>query len=298
MLVGYSKTTTRDVNGKFAPKSMVCSVIVAAETHDELVSRVNKATKYNQGIVRSEMTDHLVEFKSFKKSVFTIYHSNEEEQHTFSLRYDLKLFSHDVALEYHKEMLAGHQLNIGYTDNEMDSDISIEELYGLDKSDIWDQRPEEMKVKSSDMEEKMKQAKQKIGKAITGSSFDPNPRGAGGIRIKDVNITSSGNINISAHKSSEQNEEIVIPTLQVTMNDFQDMNDLLDKIVSLQTELVDRKIFTPMLVWSDEVITELRNAIQPALSPQFELDQDQINDLVKYVRKMTNIKLHADVNDA
>lgn len=179
---------------RYAIKDGLTTIVGAADTlveFDELINQVdvNINSPEKTGIVNAEVPSVLElmmeeKYEGFKRSPLIVTHKDEESLGQFNERYGIICIKRNALLQKHETMLDDA---VSDTDTEDGaSALTIEEMYGLDANDPWDQRSEEEIEKDSNMKKLYDEAK-KNGE-LSGDSFAPTKKkkNKSGVYVTDV----------------------------------------------------------------------------------------------------------------
>ena len=169
------------------------TVLVAASDslveYEGFVGEVNSYQHSPQslGIINAEVPSVIVfmtdeRFAGFSRAPLVIDYPNEEAIEEFNNRYHLSLLKRNALIKKQEDML--HEAASVIDDP--DKDKTIEELYGLDVEDIWDNRTAEEIEQDEQMKKLYDEAKKKG--ELSGDSFAPSKKkkNKGGVYVTDV----------------------------------------------------------------------------------------------------------------
>lgn len=129
---------------------------------------------------KSSFVDHIRDpnFKGYKHAAYIFEHADEAQQAAFLNANVITVVSVARALDFHNDMLAEKRGSLGYSDDDLSDRRTLEEMHLQgEQGDRWDKKTEEQKAAAAQGQKQIDQMRKRVGDAVTGSSFDPNPRG-------------------------------------------------------------------------------------------------------------------------
>lgn len=200
---------------RYALKDGLTMIVGAADTlveFDELINQVdvNINAPEKTGIVAAEVPSVLElmmeeKYEGFKRSPLIITHKTEESLGEFNERYGIICIKRNALLQKHENMLDDA---VSETDTEDGAAaLTIEEMYGLDASDPWDQRSEEDIEKDAQMK-KLYDAAKKNGE-LSDDSFAPvkKKKNKSGVYVTDI------------HTHTDSDGEVIVDKALVVQRD-------------------------------------------------------------------------------
>jgi hypothetical protein len=110
--------------------------------------------------------------QGFKRCPVVVEHLSAETRHIFEQKFNIAIVKRNACLSKHEAMINALVAD-PYSASEATDQRSIEEIYGLDEKDEWDERSEEEKEQDAAYKKAYEDAAKKG--EISGDSFGPNP---------------------------------------------------------------------------------------------------------------------------
>lgn len=187
----------------------IYTVVVAAPTVDNLESWYEAISATVDNYVSSRKTsfiDHMKDpdFKGYKHPAYIFEHADKAQQDLFINSNAIIVVSPGSAKDHHEDMIAEKRLALGYSDDDISDRRTLEEIHlSSEEGDRWDRRTDEQKAAAAAGKKQADDMRKRLGKAVTGSSFDPNPRGAvddGTFNVRGISVDQGGSTSVIGTK--------------------------------------------------------------------------------------------------
>ena len=206
-------------------------VVGAAQTVVELETWYESVRGSNDGYLKdrpSSFMDHLrdADLKGYKHPAYIFDFATVEDLENFTTVQQVTVLPHYSVKDFHEDMLAEKRGSLGYSDHDLSDNRTLEEMHGLDQEDRFDKRSDEAKQAALDGKNKVDQMKKRVGDSVTGSSFDPNPRGGpvddGTFSVTGVSVGQNNSVAVSATKRAGVTTAPVQVSSQQMIDDDED----------------------------------------------------------------------------
>ncbi len=155
---------------------------------------------------KTSFVDHIKDpnLKGYKHAAYVFDHADEAQQQAFLNANAIEVVSVGRALDWHNDMIAEKRGSLGYSDDDLSDRRTLEEMHLQGpEGDKWDKKTPEQQAQEAAGKKQMDQMRKRLGDAVTGSSFDPNPRGSvddGTFNIRGISVGQNGSVNVSGMK--------------------------------------------------------------------------------------------------